>query len=52
MGNIPLRGKNVKKCIKIKSFFKNMKKYKIVQDKKYISDFDRLLLGTENLKKK
>ena len=27
-------------------------KYKIIQDKKYVSDFDRLLLGTENIKKK
>ena len=27
-------------------------KYKTIQDKKYVSDFDRLLLGTENIKKK
>ena len=26
-------------------------KYKVIQDKKFISDFDRLLLGTENINK-
>ena len=26
-------------------------KYKIIQDKKFVSDFDRLLLGTENINK-
>ena len=26
-------------------------KYKVIQDKKFVSDFDKLLLGTENIKK-
>ena len=26
-------------------------KYKVIQDKKFVSDFDKLLLGTENINK-
>lgn len=31
--------------------FRKYEKYKVIQDKKFISDFDRLLLGTENINK-
>ena len=31
--------------------FSEYEKYKVIQDKKFVSDFDRLLLGTENINK-